>query len=364
MHKIELSYTLAGQRDARAHISNPLMALLHAVLAEGSIAAAAKTLNLSYRHVWGELRRWEAQLGHELLVWEKGRPAQLSAFGSKLLWAERQAQARLAPQIEALRADLERTFAVAFDPSAHVLVLHASHDDALLTLRDHAPQHPQHPVHLDIRFLGSVDAISALNEGRCTLAGFHVPLLPARGSLAERTYKPLLQTGQHKIIGFARRTQGLMVARGNPLQLHSLQDVAARGARYVNRALGSGTRVLLDDLLAQAGLQPEHIEGYTHTEPSHTSVAQAVAANLADVGLGIEVAARARQLDFVPLLEESYVLVCLKAALEQPAIVALRQVLQSAAWQQTLTAMPGYQSLHCGEVQSLRRMLPWWDAPA
>src|SRR5690606_18919526 len=148
-----------------------------------------------------------------LIVWEKGQPARLSEFGDKLLWAERQAQARLAPQIEALHADLERTFAVAFDEAAHVVSFHASHDDALAILRDHAVAHAK--LHLDIRFTGSVDAISALNQGRCVMAGFHTPPQPSGDSLAARTYKPLLQPGLHKIIGFARRRQGLIVARGN-----------------------------------------------------------------------------------------------------------------------------------------------------
>ena len=93
-------------------------------------------MGLSYRHVWGELKRWEDELGNELLVWDKGKSARLSAFGSKLMWAERQAQARLAPQIEALRGDLERAFAVAFDDHAHVLTFYASHDDALAALRE------------------------------------------------------------------------------------------------------------------------------------------------------------------------------------------------------------------------------------
>ena len=65
-------------------------------------------MSLSYRHVWGELKRWESELGQELIVWEKGQSARLSDFGTKLMWAERQTQARLAPQIEALRADLQR----------------------------------------------------------------------------------------------------------------------------------------------------------------------------------------------------------------------------------------------------------------
>ncbi|MEY3489438.1 MAG: hypothetical protein RL655_1006, partial [Pseudomonadota bacterium] len=94
------------------------MALLQSVDEQGSISAAARALGLSYRHVWGELKRWETSLGHSLIVWEKGQSARLSEFGTKLMWAERQTQARLAAQIQALRADLERTFAIAFDPQA------------------------------------------------------------------------------------------------------------------------------------------------------------------------------------------------------------------------------------------------------
>ncbi len=340
---------------------NPLIELLRAVSEAGSISAAARTLKLSYRHVWGELKRWEDVLGHELIVWEKGQSARLTEFAGKLLWAEAQAQARLAPQIEALRNDLERTFAVAFDDAAHVVTLYASHDDALGHLREQALHLETGPLHLDIRFTGSVDAIRALNEGRCVMAGFHTRQHPSADSLAARTYRPLLQPGQHKIIGFAERTQGLIVAAGNPLNLKSLKDIQARQARFVNRALGTGTRVLLDELLAQAGLLPQDLNGYGLTEPSHTAVAQAVASGTADVGLGIELAANARGLGFVPLLQENYHLVCLKSALDQPAILALRQFLQSRAWQQELAAMAGYQPKACGEVLSLRQLLPWWN---
>jgi putative molybdopterin biosynthesis protein len=357
VRKIQLSYTWAGQRGERL-IRNALMDLLHAVQDSGSISAAAKSLGLSYRHVWGELKRWEGELGHALIVWEKGQPARLSVFGEKLLWAERQAQARLAPQIESLHADLERAFAVAFDEAAHVLTLFASHDDALAALREHAIGSAA--LHLDVRFCGSVDAITALNEGRCTIAGFHTPPRPGPGSLAQRTYQPLLQPGRHKLIGFARRTQGLIVAAGNPLGLASIADVAVQRARYVNRALGTGTRLLLDELLAQSQLAPGDIAGYANSEPSHTAVAQAVAAGVADAGLGIEAAARSRGLDFVPLLKEDYYLVCLKTALDEPATQALLQVLRGEAWQRELAALPGYEAEACGEVLSLRARLPWW----
>ncbi|MCM2252244.1 MAG: helix-turn-helix transcriptional regulator [Ramlibacter sp.] len=357
MRKVELSYSLAPR--GAGVLRNPLMDLLAAVREQGSISAAAKALGLSYRHVWGELKRWETELGHSLIVWDKGQPARLSEFGDKLLWAERQAQARLAPQIESLRADLERAFAVAFDDAAHVLMLFASHDDALAALRDHAASGAG--LHLDIRFCGSVDAISALNEGRCVMAGFHVPRLAGRGALARRVYQPLLQPGRHKLIGFATRSQGLMVAPGNPRSLSGLADVAGTRARFVNRALGTGTRVLLDQLLAQLGLGPNDLNGYGHTEPSHAAVAQAVASGAADAGLGIAAAARACGLDFVPLVLEDYYLVALKSALEQPPVQALRAVLRGVAWQERMAALPGYEPHHCGEVLSLRAQLPWWD---
>jgi molybdate transport repressor ModE-like protein len=367
VHRLQFHYTLS--RDSSpALVRNPLIDLLQAVSSQGSISAGARTLGLSYRHVWGALKRWEQALGHELVVWEKGQSARLSAFGTKLLWTERQAQARLAPQIEALRAELERSFAVAFDDSAHVVTLYASHDEALSALREHALKHatasaPQQ-LHLDIRFTGSLDAIRALNEGRCVMAGFHTLAHTGPKSLTERSYKPLLQPGQHKIIGFAQRTQGLLVARGNPLGLHTLHDVAQQGARFANRALGTGTRVVLDDLLHQAGLTARQIEGYAHTEPSHAAVAHAVASGQFAVGLGIEAAAQQAGLGFVPLALERYHLVCLKSALQQPGIAALLQLLKTPAWQAQVGQIAGYTPLQSGDVLSLRQVLPWWTYPA
>jgi molybdate transport repressor ModE-like protein len=345
-------------------VRNALIELLQAVASQGSISAAARALGLSYRHVWGELKRWENELGNELLQWDKGKSARLSAFGEKLMWAERQAQARLAPQIEALRADLETAFAVAFDARARVLTLYASHDDGLALLREQAlaiGQDLGERLHLDIRFCGSVDAIRALNEGRCTLAGFHTIQSPAPGSLTERTYKPLLQPGKHKIIGFATRMQGLMLAPRNPLGILRLADVQQASVRYVNRALGTGTRVVLDQLLQQAGLVGNALHGYQRTEPSHSAVAQAIASGSADAGLGIAAAAAAQGLHFLPLVQESYHLVCLKSALDEPALKSLRQLLQSNAWTDSLAQLSGYTPELSGQVRALRKVLPWWD---
>jgi putative molybdopterin biosynthesis protein len=334
------------------------MDLLQAVRDAGSIAGAAKLLALSYRHVWGELKRWEQSLGQPLIVWEKGQAARLSGFADKLLWAERQAQARLAPQISALHAELEKTFAVAFDPAHLALPIFASHDDALVGLRETAATQS---LHLDLRFCGSVDAIRALNEGRCHVAGFHAPWQPDAQSLVARTYKPLLRTGQHKLIGFATREQGLLVAPGNPRGLKRLEDLFQPGVRFVNRSQGTGTRLLLDQALQKAGLSTSELLGYGHEENSHAAVAACVAAGQADAGLGIASAARVHGLDFVPLSQEHYWLVCLASALESPPVQQLRQLLGSPTWHQQLQGMAGYKPMaQSGQVQSLRSVLPWW----
>ena len=362
MHKVELTYTLAGARTtagAERELHHPLMAILSAVHSSGSISGAARQLGLSYRHVWGELKRWEAELGQTLVLWAKGQPALLSPFGEKLVWAERRALARLAPQIEALRNELERAFSIAFDDSAGVITMQASHDEALPRLRDWVAQ--KHKLQLDIQFTGSVDALTALNEGRCLLAGFHaLTEAPARSPTA-RVYRPLLQPGQHKLIGFATRTQGLFVAPGNPLAVQTLADLKRPAMRFVNRQRGTGTRVVLDELLAEARIAPEHIESFERFEPSHRAAAEAVASGSADVAFGIEAAARAKGLGFVALREERYFLVTLASHLAHPHVQTLLAALAAPEWQDSLQGLPGYSASQSGEVLSLRKILPWWN---
>ena len=358
MHRVYLTYALEGRPAGQRDLHHPLVALLAAVHEQGSISGAARVLSLSYRHVWGELKRWEAELGQGLVSWVKGQPAVLSPFAEKLLWAERRAQARLAPQIEALRGELERAFAIAFDDTAGLVEISASHDDALPLLRQWAQD--EHRLQLDIQFCGSIDALTALNNGRCLLAGFHALTdAPARSPTA-RAYRWLLRPGRHKLIGFARRAQGLMVAPGNPLELRGLADLRRPGLRFVHRAAGAGTRVVLDELLAAHDLRLGDLPSLVPAEPSHRAAAEAVASGRADAAFGIEAAARGRGLDFVPLAEEQYFLVALRPTLEHPHVQALLALLRSPGWRARLDALPGYRADRSGEVLSLRRVLPWW----
>jgi putative molybdopterin biosynthesis protein len=282
---VHLQYSFQPDGQRGAEVCNPLFDLLSAVREHGSIQHAAKAMGASYRHVWGALKHWEDVLGEKLVTWTQGQPARLTPFAERLLWAETRARARLTPHIEALRAELERVLAEALDGSQHALTIWASHDLAL-ALREHASN--AHRLHMDLRFAGSMDALRALAEGRCTVAGFHVPPMEHSANVFAQGLKPLLKPGRHKLIGCTRRTQGLMVAKGNPLKLGGLADLVDGAARFVNRQEGSGTRLLTDHLLAQQGLSPARIAQYHETvEDSHMAVAAAVASGVGDAGMEI-----------------------------------------------------------------------------
>lgn len=365
---IHLQYTFEARGQEGAQVENPLFDLLSSVQAEGSISHAARSLKLSYRHVWGALKHWEAVLGAELVVWAKGQRARLTPFAERLVWAECQARTRMTPHVEALRTELGRVFALADDPTLQLLEVFASHDLGLPRLQSLAEQ--QRALHISLRFAGSEEALCALRDGRCSVAGFHVPRSASGTSLFARALRPLLRPGLHKLIGSHWRRQGLMLRPATALQgalLQGLNDsellraVASGRCRYVNRQPGSGTRLLLDHLLAGAGLDAAGIDGYdSRVEVTHVAVAAAVASGAADVGLGVEAAAREFALDFRPLVEEDYYLVCLKAALETNAVQALRATLASPAWAQALQALAGYGVQQAGVVLSLKRALPWW----
>ena len=358
---VHLHYSFDNGAQRGAELGNPLFELLTALRESGSILKAAKSLGLSYRYVWGALKRWEEQLGQPLVIWAQGQPALLTPFAERLLWGETRARARLTPHIEALRIELARVVREALEGDQPVLTVFASHDLALPALRDQVRDAQR--LHVELQFCGSVDALQALSDGRCQVAGFHVPALPQGSARFAAAMKPRLHPGQHKLIACLRRTQGLIVAAGNPLQLDGLPALARRGVRFLNRQIGSGTRLLTEHLMAEAGVDPTLVAGWhADSENSHVAVAASIASGLADAGVGIAAAAHRFGLGFVPLVEEDYFLVCLKDALDQLPVVRLRQALVDRHWRDAVDAMPGYRAAPtAGEVLSLTRALPWWS---
>src|SRR5690606_19606426 len=105
------------------------------------------------------------------------------------------------------------------------------------------------------------------------------------------------------------RIQGLMLAPGNPKKIRGIEDLRRPDVSLINRQKGSGTRILLDQELRQLAISPSDVRGYQHEAGTHLAVAQAVSRGEADAGLGIEAAARACHVDFLPLHRERYDLV-------------------------------------------------------
>ena len=353
---VQLQYRFISQPQTGSQVDNPLFDLLSAVASEGSIQGAARALGLSYRHLWGSLKQWEEDVGQALVVWQRGQPARLTPFAERLLWAERQARERMVPHIEALRRELQRVMEEALDGSRQVLRIDASHDLLLPVLQGLADAQG---LHIELRFAGSLDALRSLAEGRCVVAGFHVPPL-SRSEHYARAIKALLKPGRHKLISTMRRTQGLMVAPGNPQGVHSLADVARMGLHFAAREPGSGTGLLAEHLAAQQGFALASLRTAAQ-ESSHLACAAAVASGAAEAALGIEAAATRYGLGFVPLVEEDYYLVCLADALDQPAVRLLSRLLQGPEWRRAVREVEGYACPpRTGEVLSLTRALPWW----
>jgi putative molybdopterin biosynthesis protein len=152
------------------------------------------------------------------------------------------------------------------------------------------------------------------------------------------------------LVTLSRWQQGLIVARGNPKGIAGVDDLLRPDVTIVNRETGSGGRTLLDSRIAAAGGSTELVQGYRRELRSHMAVAEAIAAGLADAGPGIEAAARAFGLDFIPLQDERYDLVIPAEHLETPPMQALLEVCTSRSCRNEVEALGGYDSSPAGTV--------------
>lgn len=207
-------------------------------------------------------------------------------------------------------------------------------------------------VTLDVVSTDSLDGLFALARGSTDLAGCHL-LDPETGEYNVPFVRRLLPGEPALLVTLAHRQQGLMVAAGNPKGIERIGDLGRADVAIVNRHRGSGTRVLLDDALATAQLDPTQVRGYDHEESTHLAVAGAVAAGTADAGLGILAAARTYGLDFVPIARERYELALRPATAARPAVHALLETLRSASFRAVVTALGGYDTAESGAIRSV-----------
>jgi putative molybdopterin biosynthesis protein len=190
--------------------------------------------------------------------------------------------------------------------------------------------------------VGSMGGLLAVDKRIAHFAGSHL-LDPETGDYNRSYVRRFVKNTPVTIVTVAHRWQGLMVAKGNPKDIQSIADLARQDVSFVNRQAGSGTRVLLDYELSRGHIESAGIAGYRGEEYTHMNVAMAVASVRADTGLGILAAARALDLDFVPVTRERYDFIIPPALLDGESVRALLDLLQSARFREQVLAMGGYE---------------------
>lgn len=224
------------------------------------------------------------------------------------------------------------------------VVFSGSHD---LAMEELARQlHPH--IHIFSLPIGSLDGLISLRQGLCHLAGSH--LRDENGEYNTPTLRHLFPEQNVQVITLAYRTQGLMLAPGNPQQIRSLEDLAKPGVIFINRNPGSGTRVWLEQELKRLGISVSQVIGFGNAVKTHRESALAIQQGQAHAAIGIQAAAEQAGLDFIPLFEERYDLVSSHDQHEQ--LTPIFETLQSAAFRRRIGGLAGYATAHSGETIS------------
>ncbi|MBO8169260.1 MAG: molybdopterin biosynthesis protein [Thermoanaerobacteraceae bacterium] len=196
--------------------------------------------------------------------------------------------------------------------------------------------------------VGSLSGLVALANRECHCAGTHL-LDPETGEYNVSYVRQYLGD-RAVLVNLVYREQGLIVPRGNPKQVRSLEDLTGEDIVFINRQRGSGTRVLLDYELRQKNINPRNIRGYRREEYSHLAAAAAVKNGTADVTLGIKAAAQALGLEFIPVAKERYDLCIPGDYLDKPLVKKLLSVIRSEEFRRQVEALGGYDASQSGTI--------------
>lgn len=329
-----------------------LFRLLENIRDSGKLTVAAEQCGISYRHAWNLLNRGRAFFSLPLVDMRKGQGTRLSPLGEKLLWSEQQVKARLGPQIDSMASDLNDQIQQLLAGAHPVLRIHASHGYAIALLPEFSEQ-----VEVNLQYRNPHDALNALARRECDIASFHFPTDPRRAREVMEYYHTQLDFAELTVIRFVTRKQGLMYRPDCRLRMETLHDLVQPGVQFIGRNHNSGTRILFNMLLEEQRISSEDISGAEQEEFTHTAVAAYVAAGMADVGFGIEAAARQFGLAFVDLSTEHYLLVCRKEQLERANMNNLLTLMHSEPFLERVMALPGYAPDRCGELSTFAELL-------
>ena len=351
--RVDIEPVWRFRRDADPHSILIMLDFLNDIRVTGKISDAADRAHVSYRHAWNLIEKWSDFFQVPLVVRKQGRGTSLTPFGAKLVWAGQRLQARLGPQLQNLSQELETEINQFLPHGPSIIRVHASHGFAVSKLRELLNREAD--IGVDLRYVSNQNSLASLAHDGCDLAGMHLP----QGELRKRSIaasKGWLVPSVHRVISFVTREMGLMVKRGNPLRITSLERLLEPSVRFVNRDPDSGTRLLFEQLLGQHKLDGSRINGYEQVEFTHAAVAAYVASDMADVTFGVEAAARQFELDFVRLVTEDYFFVCRKQLLELEAMKRVLSIMRGEEFQTAISQLPGYRIKDAGSVQTVNEV--------
>src|SRR6202167_3127498 len=354
MIRIEIEPVWRFKREGDPASNLVMLDLLNEIRVTGKISRAADRMGLSYRHAWNLIEKWSAFFEVPLVERKRGSGTKLTPFGDTLVWAGQRLDARLGPQLQNLSQELETEINQLLPRSPSIIRVHASHGFAVSKMRELLTR--EESLGVDLRYVTNQNSLVSLAHDGCDLAGMHLPQGELRKASIAAT-KGWLIPSVHRVIGLVTREMGLMVKRGNPLRIVSIEQLLDPGVRFVNRDPDSGTRLLFDQLLTQHGLDGSRvtrINGYEQIEFTHAAVAAYVASDMADVSFGVEAAARQFDLDFVRLVTEDYFFVCRKEFLEMESMKRVLAILRGEAFRHAISLLPGYECRDAGVVYTVQ----------
>lgn len=197
--------------------------------------------------------------------------------------------------------------------------------------------------------VGSMGGIMSLKNRETHIAPIH--LLDMKGGEYNLPYiKKYLNSQDIVLIKGVKRIQGLMIQKGNPLNIRTFHDIALKDVTFINRQRGSGTRLFLDYNLKKLDINPREIKGYEREEFTHLAVAVAIEAGDGDCGIGVYSAAKLMGLDFIPLGSEEYDFAIPREILDLDIMKEFIQVIKSNEFKVELDRLGGYDYTDIGQI--------------
>ena len=233
----------------------------------------------------------------------------------------------------------------------NTIVITGSHDNALDLLSDEIKKEDT-SLCVASNHVGSMGGLMAIKKNACHIAGSHL-LDPEDGTYNLSYIKKYLPDQKIWTINLAIRQQGLIVLSNNPKNIQSIKDLKDKDIQFVNRQIGSGTRILFDFKLKSLGISASDIKGYENEEYTHMLVAADVLSGRADTGLGINAAAIALGLGFIPVVTEEYDLIIPDRFYNTKKVQALLATINSKDFQDKLLSLGGYSTQNTGKVKKL-----------